>query len=128
MHIFRHLFVCFQTSVYTLGEFHKNRNNSTVFEGLSVRVASKTTFATVQSTTDTSNPSNTVLLFLKWHTIKHFVFFIKELTLLFSKRSLVMSTFVYITIKILNENICLYHRTENVIYTNTSILSSIYQQ
>ena len=30
MHIFRHLFVCFQTSVYTLGEFHKNRNNSTV--------------------------------------------------------------------------------------------------
>ena len=32
MHIFRHLFVCFQTSVYTLGEYHKNRNNSTVFE------------------------------------------------------------------------------------------------
>jgi hypothetical protein len=31
MHIFRHLFVCFQTSVYTLGEFHKNMNNSTVF-------------------------------------------------------------------------------------------------
>jgi hypothetical protein len=30
MHIFRHLFVCFQTSVYTLEEFHKNRNNSTV--------------------------------------------------------------------------------------------------
>ena len=36
VHIFRHLFVCFQTSVYTLGEFHKNRNNSTVFEELSV--------------------------------------------------------------------------------------------
>jgi hypothetical protein len=30
VHVFRHLFVCFQTSVYTLGEFHKNRNNSTV--------------------------------------------------------------------------------------------------
>jgi hypothetical protein len=28
VHIFRHLFVCFQTSVYTLGEFHKNRNNT----------------------------------------------------------------------------------------------------
>ena len=38
MHIFRHLFVCFQTSVYTLGEFHKNRNNSTVFDELSVSV------------------------------------------------------------------------------------------
>jgi hypothetical protein len=37
VHIFRHLFVCFQTSVYTLGEFHKNRNNITVFEELSVR-------------------------------------------------------------------------------------------
>jgi hypothetical protein len=36
VHIFRHLFVCFQTSVYTLGEFHKNRNNSTVFEELEV--------------------------------------------------------------------------------------------
>jgi hypothetical protein len=23
VHIFRHLFVCFQTSVYTLGEFHR---------------------------------------------------------------------------------------------------------
>jgi hypothetical protein len=22
VHVFRHLFVCFQTSVYTLGEFH----------------------------------------------------------------------------------------------------------
>jgi hypothetical protein len=38
VHIFRHLFVCFQTSVYTLGEFHKNRNNSTVFKELSVSV------------------------------------------------------------------------------------------
>ena len=38
MHIFRHLFVCFQASVYTLGEFHQNRNNSTVFEGLSVSI------------------------------------------------------------------------------------------
>jgi hypothetical protein len=27
VHIFRLLFVCFQTSVYTLGEFHQNRNN-----------------------------------------------------------------------------------------------------
>jgi hypothetical protein len=36
VHIFRHLFACFQTSVYTLGEFHKNRNNSTVFEELEV--------------------------------------------------------------------------------------------
>jgi hypothetical protein len=35
VHIFCHLFICFQTSVYTLGEFHKNRNNSTVFEELS---------------------------------------------------------------------------------------------
>ena len=34
VHIFRHLFVYFQTSVYMLGEFHKNRNNSTVFAGL----------------------------------------------------------------------------------------------
>ena len=32
VNIFHHLFVCFQTGVYTLGEFHKNRNNSTVFE------------------------------------------------------------------------------------------------
>ena len=38
VHIFRHLFVCFQTSVYTLGEFHKNRNNSTVFEELEVSI------------------------------------------------------------------------------------------
>ena len=52
MHIFRHLFVCFQTSVYTLGEFQKNRNNS------------KTAF-------DTSNSSNTVLLFLKYIRLKN---------------------------------------------------------
>jgi hypothetical protein len=38
VHIFRHLFVCFQTSVYTLGEFLKNRNNSTVFEELEVSI------------------------------------------------------------------------------------------
>ena len=38
MHIFCHLFVCFQTCVYTLGEFHKNWNNSTVFEELSVSI------------------------------------------------------------------------------------------
>jgi hypothetical protein len=35
VHIFRNLSVCFQTSVYTLGEFHKNRNlYCTVFEEL----------------------------------------------------------------------------------------------
>ena len=42
MHIFRHLFVCFQTSVYALGEFHQNRNNSTVFEELSVSIVDLT--------------------------------------------------------------------------------------
>ena len=42
MHIFRHLFVCFQTSVYTLGDVSKNRNNSTVFEELSVSVVDLT--------------------------------------------------------------------------------------
>ena len=42
MHIFRHLFVCFQTSMYTLGEFHKNKNNSTVFEELSVSIVDLT--------------------------------------------------------------------------------------
>jgi hypothetical protein len=37
VHIFRHLVLCFQTiSVYTLGEFHQKRNNSTVFEELEV--------------------------------------------------------------------------------------------
>jgi hypothetical protein len=60
VHIFRHLFVCFQTSVYMLGEFHKNRNNSTVFEELSVSIP------TINSTIDTSNSSNTVLVFLNW--------------------------------------------------------------
>ena len=38
VHIFRLLFVCFQTSVYTLGVFHENRNNSTVFEELLVSI------------------------------------------------------------------------------------------
>jgi hypothetical protein len=42
VYVFRHLFVCFQTSVYTLGEFHKNRNNSTVFEELSVSIVDLT--------------------------------------------------------------------------------------
>ena len=42
MHIFRHLFVCFQISVYTLGEFHKNRNNSTVFEEFEVSIVDLT--------------------------------------------------------------------------------------
>ena len=42
VHIFRHIFVYFQTSVYTLGEFHKNSNNSTVFEELSVSIVDLT--------------------------------------------------------------------------------------
>jgi hypothetical protein len=42
VHIFRHLFVCFQTSVYTLGEFHKDRNNSAVFEELLVLIVDLT--------------------------------------------------------------------------------------
>ena len=42
VHIFRHLFVCFQISVYTLGEFHKNRNNSTVFEEFEVSIVDLT--------------------------------------------------------------------------------------
>jgi hypothetical protein len=46
VHIFCHLFVCFQTSVYTLGEFHKNRNNSTVFLKSSLR---KTWFTFTES-------------------------------------------------------------------------------
>jgi glutaredoxin-related protein len=36
------MFVCFQTSVYTLGEFHKNRNNSTVFDELEVSIVALT--------------------------------------------------------------------------------------
>jgi hypothetical protein len=65
----------FQISVYTLGEFHKNRKNSTVFEELELSisvllasfcVASKTAFATVKSTIDTSNSSNTVLIVYSW--------------------------------------------------------------
>jgi hypothetical protein len=42
VHIFLHLFVCFQSSVYTLEEFHKNMNNSTVFEELSVSIVDLT--------------------------------------------------------------------------------------
>jgi hypothetical protein len=36
VHIFRHLFVCFQNSVYMLGEFHQNRDKSrsTIFPGI----------------------------------------------------------------------------------------------
>jgi hypothetical protein len=84
MNIFRHLFLCFQTSVYTLGEFHKNRNNSTVFEELEVSIVDltqmqfywrreaepvKRIFATVKSTIDTSNSSNTVLLLFNFKPI-----------------------------------------------------------
>ena len=79
VHIFRHLFVCFQNSVYTLGEFHKNRNNSTVFEELSLSIVEltvanirETAFATVKSITDTSNSSNSVLLFLNSKTQYNF--------------------------------------------------------
>ena len=77
VHIFCHLFVCFQTSVYTLGEFHKNRNNSTVFESVLIdplRVANKTAFATIKSTIYTSNSSNTVLLFLNSNMTSFFRF------------------------------------------------------
>ena len=79
MHIFHHLFVqvCFQTKVYTLGEFHKNRNNSIVFEELSVSIVDLTVanirftaFATVKYTIDTSYSSNTVLLLLNY-TVPH---------------------------------------------------------
>jgi hypothetical protein len=42
VHIFRHVFVCFQASVYTLGEFHQKRNNSTVFEEVTVSVVDLT--------------------------------------------------------------------------------------
>ena len=84
MNKFRHLFLCFQTSVYKLGEFHKNRNNCTVFEELEVSIVDltqmqfywrreaepvKPIFATVKSTIDTSNSSNTVLLFLNFKPI-----------------------------------------------------------
>ena len=77
LHIFRHLFVCFQTSVYSLGEFHKKRNNITVFEELSVSIVGLTVanirftaFATIKSTIDSSNSSNTVLLFLNYEVDK----------------------------------------------------------
>ena len=81
VHIFRHLFVCFQTSVYTLGEFHKNRNNSTVFEELELSIVDLmvanirfTAFATIKSTIDTSNSSNTVLLFLNYYKQTRYIF------------------------------------------------------
>jgi hypothetical protein len=81
VHIFRHLVVCFQTSVYTLGEFHKNRNNSTVFEELELSIVDLmvanirfTAFATIKSTIDTSNSSNTVLLFLNYYKQTRYIF------------------------------------------------------
>ena len=81
VHIFRHLFVCFQTSVYTLGEFHKNRNNSTVFEELELSIVDLmvanirfTAFASIKSTIDTSNSSNTVLLFLNYYKQTRYIF------------------------------------------------------
>jgi hypothetical protein len=72
VHIFRHLFVRFQTSVYTLGEFQKNRNNSTVFEELSVSIVDLTVaniclVAPLRVSSKTANPQltpPTVLLFL----------------------------------------------------------------
>ena len=67
MYIFRHLFVCFQTSMSTLGEFHMNRNNSTVFEELAVSLVDLTVatirftaHATVKSILETSSSSDTV--------------------------------------------------------------------
>jgi hypothetical protein len=54
VHIFRHLFVCFPTSVYTLGEFHKNKNSSTVFEELSVSIVDLTV-ANINFTGSTSH-------------------------------------------------------------------------
>jgi hypothetical protein len=39
-----HLCVCFQTSVHTLGKFHKNGNNSTVFEELAVSIVDLTDY------------------------------------------------------------------------------------
>jgi hypothetical protein len=56
-------FICFQTSVYTLEEFHRIGGHK-----YPLRVASKTAFATIKSTIDTSNSSNTVWLFLKQRT------------------------------------------------------------
>ena len=107
VHIFRHLFVCFQTSMYTLGEFHKNKNNSTVFEELSVsivdltiayirftgsaplRVASKTAFAA-------GNSSNTtVLLFLEFVTRTYQIrlnFYVKIKTISVRNKNVVTMT------------------------------------
>ena len=53
VHIFCHLFIYFQTSVYTWGAF--------------IRIGITVLFATVKSTIDTSNSSNTVLLFLRYN-------------------------------------------------------------
>ena len=57
--------------VVLMGEFQKNRNNSTVFKEFEVSIvdlmvanAVKWIFATVKSTIDTDNSSNRVLLFL----------------------------------------------------------------
>ena len=84
MHIFCHLFVCFQTSVYT--------------------------FATVISTIDTSNSSNTVLLFLNYllksivslHKIPFYSVFgiVSDFTVLFkfkTKHWLIMTTIIFVS-------------------------------
>jgi hypothetical protein len=71
VHIFRHLFVCFQTSVYTLGEFWWVggvnfwiwRSQIPFYWRRKSKLV-KQIFATVKSTIDTDNSSNTVLLFL----------------------------------------------------------------
>jgi hypothetical protein len=56
VHIFRHLFACFQTSVYTLGQFHKNRKNSTVFEELEVSIVDLTVANAILLATGTGIP------------------------------------------------------------------------
>ena len=57
VYIFRHLFICFQTSVYTLVSIVDLTVANICFTG--------SAFATSKSTIDTSNSSNAVLLFLK---------------------------------------------------------------
>ena len=69
MHIFRHLFSSFQTSGYTSGEFRQNRNNSAVFEELSVSIVDLTV-ANIRFTG--SNSSNTVLLILNCRAMTRF--------------------------------------------------------
>jgi hypothetical protein len=59
VHIFRHVFVCFQASVYTLGEFHQKRNNSTVFEEVTVSVVDLTVASPVRRHLRPSNPQLT---------------------------------------------------------------------